>query len=457
MTKELFLDNETHTTERSLSSDKDLLSQCIHCGLCLPACPTYLATGRETESPRGRIYLLTLWAAGKQDMSVEMAEHIESCLGCLGCQTACPSGVDYRQILDNVRPYLAKQRPMHVRSFMRFCFRHLLPNYKLLRLLGKLVRYWQQIGGGQFLRKTTLYLSNSNKLSILSGFLNKLFVLNSFLPPVPACIPFKNQFLSLNDKRDPVQLFSGCVMDVFYSHVNRACVRLLQAQEHLVETPPQTCCGALASHHGDTDIAKELAKRNIEYFEQTKGPIVVTSSGCSAMLKEYGKLLGSENSWRLRARQFSNRVVDSTEFLANQEFKLKRKVKTTHKIAYHSACHLAHGQNMGYAPQKLLERIAGVGEKELAFTLVPLKEQEHCCGSAGIYNLTHTKLSLEVLARKIDYIQQTGADLVITTNPGCLLQLERGIKERGLNIEVVHILQLLDYIYGSGASFSRVC
>jgi glycolate oxidase iron-sulfur subunit len=448
------LASESPTQANSKAISKELLSACIHCGLCLPACPTYLATGRETESPRGRIYLLTLWANSQTDMSSRMAEHLESCLGCLGCQTACPSGVNYEQILNEARPELAKLRPKMLRAVMRFSFQNLLPNYGLLRFLGKMLRIWQKKNLASHLNRVALNLSDK-KSSWLGSLFKRAVIAESFIPTVPKYERLPNKSWGAGEKRGTVQLFSGCVMDIFYNHVNHAGVRLLRAQAQIVENPPQTCCGALAFHAGEKDIAKELAKQNIEYFAQTKGPIVVTSAGCAAMLKEYDRLLESERQWQPKAILFSKRVKDITEFLAANEFTSPPYNEPPYKtIAYHAACHLAHAQHIRVAPQTLLDGIAtSCGQYDPRFKLVPLREAEHCCGSAGIFNLLNTELSLEVLRRKIDYIEQTGADLVVTTNPGCLLQLARGISQRGLNMRVCHLLELLDHVYAPANPF----
>jgi glycolate oxidase iron-sulfur subunit len=406
-----------------------LLDACIHCGLCLPACPTYLATGREMESPRGRIYLLNLYASGSEPLTPRMAEHIESCLGCLGCQTACPSGVRYETILDQARPHLANLRNRRARRLMRYVFSRVLPDYGKLRALGNLLRLWQS-AGGQKLVSTMPWLRKA---------FGRLIRWQSFLPAVPKYVPLPRQSWLSGQKTGTVQLFAGCVMDIFYNQVNHACARLLSAQRKIVEVPEQTCCGALAFHAGEIDIARDQAKRNIELLENKSGEIVVTAAGCGAMLKGYGELLGDDEQWRQRAVSLSARIKDVTEALAAGEFATKpRRIERT--VTYHAACHLAHAQNVRAAPARLLAAIPGL-------TVVPLEEHEHCCGSAGIFNLTHTELSLKVLERKVAYLKETGADTVVTTNPGCMLQLETGLKSAGLALKTQHLVELLDQAY----------
>jgi glycolate oxidase iron-sulfur subunit len=421
---------------------KELLDACIHCGMCLPACPTYLATGRETESPRGRIALLNAWQTGAQEFSPRLAQHIDSCLGCLGCQTACPSGVEYEKILNTSRPELAKHRKPLQRALMRTSFSWLLPNYFLLGIFGFLLSLWQMLRGRDILQ----FVSKLLPLPILKSLASA----ESYMPPVPANHPIPKSSQSSNpDKRSKtVQFFRGCVMDVFYNHVNRAAVRLLLNQGQSVQLPNQTCCGALAFHAGETDIAIELAKKNITLFEQTAGDIVITSAGCGAMLKEYTALFNIDSPWHSRAAQFGARVKDISQTLCEGQFRLPETKSdfTVERVAYHAACHLAHAQNVRAEPNKLLfDLTKAVGNMRVE--LVPLQEAEHCCGSAGIYNLLHEEMADAVLDRKMENIQQTDADLVVTSNPGCLLQLERGINRKGLPVKVQHLVELLDRFY----------
>ncbi len=421
---------------------QDLLDSCIHCGLCLPACPTYLATGREMESPRGRIYLLAKWQEEGGELAPRAAEHLESCLGCLGCQTACPSGVHYEAILDQARPHLAARRNWLLRSIMRFSFAEILPHYGRLKIFGSMLRTVQ-------LLKLDLLAA---KFSGGPAFLQKLADFQMFTPMVPEHIALPKKSWRGGTKSGAAKLFSGCVMDVFYNHVNHAALRLLVRQGNIVEVPEQTCCGALAYHAGEDDIASSLARRNIELFESAgdNDKIVVTSAGCGAMLKHYPALLAQEPQWAERATKFAQRVQDLSQTLAAGKFpdnaicesKSAVGVENQSKahIVYHAACHLAHAQGVRAEPQALLSALAaGTGAH-----LYDLPEAEHCCGSAGIYNLLNTALSLKVLDRKMKFIEESGADLVVTCNPGCMLQLEAGVKARGLNVKVKHLAEALD-------------
>ncbi len=430
--------------------DKALLDACIHCGLCLPACPTYLATGRETESPRGRIYLLNLWQKEEEELSPRLAEHIDSCLGCFGCQTACPSGVNYEAILNQARPALAKNRPLLERLFKRFVFANVLPNYNLLNHLTSLLRLWQKLKG-------RVVLSNIAKVIPLT-FFKKLSMAESYLPDLPPFVPLPKKSWNPGKKEGVVQLFSGCVMDTFYGPVNHAALRVLRAQRQVVEVPTQTCCGALAFHAGEIDIACQQAKANIAAFENHEGAIVVTSAGCGAMLKEYKILLAKDKEFKQAAEAFSGRVQDFSEFIFSHKFPESvhlRAFAPVPSVAYHAACHLAHAQNIHFTPEKLLTELAddiaanqsGEMAKQSSLQILPLVSSEHCCGSAGIFNLTHPDLSANILAAKIQRLQETGAKAVVTSNPGCLMQIAAGVKKNSMDMRVMHLAELLDEAY----------
>ncbi len=428
--------------------DADLLSACIHCGLCLPACPTYLATGRESESPRGRIYLLSLVEKGEIELAGEAAEHIESCLGCLGCQTACPSGVHYEEILNQARPQLKKSRSKLLRAVLRFSFSQILPSYWFLITGGKAFRFFQSLIPKRARRQGTH--------SVLSGmtaspFINRLKAYAAFIPTVPRYIPHPKRREAKKPGGATVQLFSGCVMDVLYNQVNHSTARLLTMQGCPVERNDQTCCGALAFHAGEVDIARKLAKENIEKFDKTEGKIVVTSAGCGAMLKEYSHLFASEDPWHARANDFSKRVFDVVEVLSPDQIETssQNSIKApAASVAYHAACHLAHAQGIHNEPKEILlalqKKLAQAGTN---LKLVELKEAEHCCGSAGIYNVINTELSLEVLNRKMENIEDTHAEVVVTTNPGCLLQLNAGADLTNLPVKVMHLAEFVSHAY----------
>ncbi len=416
----------------SAKLSRELLDSCIHCGLCLPACPTYLATGREMESPRGRIYLLSKWQEEGGELAPRAIEHLESCLGCLGCQTACPSGVKYEAILDQARPHLAARRNWLTRQIMRFGFSQILPHYGRLKILGFLLRLVQTLKLDSFVAKLPWIAQGPPILRKVADF-------QMFTPTVVKHLPLPKKSWKAGAKIGSAKLFSGCVMDIFYNHVNHAALRLMVRQGTVVEVPAQTCCGALAFHAGELDIATALAKQNIDLFAQSDDHIVVTSAGCGAMLKHYGQLLSADAVYKEKARSFSQRVQDLSENLVLGKFPAMTGTSQSHMV-YHAACHLAHAQGVRVQPQELLSTVAA----STGAHLYDLPEAEHCCGSAGIYNLLNTSLSLKVLDRKMNFIEESGADVVVTSNPGCLLQLEAGVKGRALNVKVKHLAEALD-------------
>lgn len=435
---------------------EDFLKACIHCGLCLPACPTYQATARETESPRGRIHLIAKWQSRELDFSDRLAGHLDSCLGCLGCQTACPSGVNYEAILDSARPHLAEKRSPRQRAIMRFAFDHVLPNYRLLRVLAFLLRMYQSLAGRRSLAELSASLTKSTLYRPFTAMLERLGQWEKFVPAVKdPHIPLPRKLTPRieSDSARNALLFAGCVMDVFYNRVNHKSIKLMLRQGHSVEVPAQTCCGALAYHAGEVDIARRLARANIERFGESGDPVVVTSAGCGAMLKHYPHLFEEtgekDGSWKHRAREFASRIRDISEFLSESEFLPAGSATPNPPLkpfTYHAACHLAHAQGVRKEPLELLERIVE-GSPDKHDLMRPLADAEHCCGSAGIYNLFNTELSLQVLEAKLDRIEATGARTVVTGNPGCLLQIEAGVESRGLDVEVVHLVDFLDRVW----------
>ncbi|MBX3170879.1 MAG: (Fe-S)-binding protein [Candidatus Eremiobacteraeota bacterium] len=402
--------------------------------MCLPTCPTYVLTGRERSSPRGRIALIRAVAEGDMalDSPVFQAE-MSDCLGCLGCVTACPAGVQYGELLEAARDQLWRRWPW----------------WK--RMLGSLVlsifdRPWLLLLGT---RALFLY-QKSGLASVLGRILpGKLREFHRMLPPaawnssrqrIPARTP---------GGRGRVGVLLGCVMDVAFAKENLATVNVLRRQGFQVEAPPQQpCCGALHAHSGRLDWARAQARRMIATFERHPVDwIVVNSAGCGSLMKHYGHLLAEEPEWADRAAAFSARVRDVQEFLAEIELRppLPQVVQS---LTYHDACHLAHGQAIRQAPRQLLRQLAGSGYRELA-------EADLCCGSAGTYNITHFETASELLERKLDAIEASGALRVGVANPGCLLQIRYGLARRGLNIAAEHPIVLLDEAWENSGSGNR--
>ncbi len=425
--------SETQTPLPHLQVELDKLKACIHCGMCLPACPTYRATGSEAESPRGRLYLMKKLLEGELQPEA-VSPHLEQCLACHGCETVCPSGVQYGKVLLGTREDLAQRDTSFKRRFKRYIFQHVLPNHLLLVIGGALLRFYQRSGLRNLVRK----------LKLLKPF-PQLEYQERLLPDVPARkgLPIGIIFGDLGG--EPVSLLTGCVMDIFYNPVHWDTLEVLVANGYRVTVPEQQCCGALAHHAGETDITRELARLNIDDILQSNPKwIVVNSAGCGSTLKEYGHLLAADTRYAQKAEEFASKVVDVMELLAKKPLAPFKNYGMYEKITYHAACHLYHVQKVKNEPVELLAQIPGI-------ELVPLENAEACCGSAGIYNVEQPALSTEILATKMGHIktvcQKTGATTLATGNPGCHLQLEKGIRETGLPMIVRHPISILAQAY----------
>jgi glycolate oxidase iron-sulfur subunit len=408
--------------------------ECIHCGLCLSACPTYLQLGNEVDSPRGRIYLINAVTEGRiEPTSTSFEKHMHQCLECRACESACPSGVQFALMMNEARALIrSNKKPARWESLLRrLVFLDLLPHRRRLRLLFNLLRLYQKTGIQKLLRRSGLF-------RILPA---KLGVMESLLPRVGARAPYSLPRTAAGNGSKSVSLFEGCVMPELFGAANQATVNVLEKNGVQVCSPPeQTCCGALHLHDGEIELARDLARRNIEAFERDGADcIVVNAAGCGAMLKEYGQLLREDREYAARARVFSGRVKDIAEFLDGME--LNKNLSPLHmKVTYDDPCHLRHGQGIKDAPRNLLKSIPGIEWAELP-------EADRCCGSAGIYNITHPEISARVLDEKIDHILETGAEVVASGNPGCLLQIGQGLRARNAGIETVHPVELLDRAY----------
>lgn len=401
------------------------LSTCVHCGFCLPACPTYLATGDEADSPRGRILLMRGLARGEfAPTDPALTEHLDACLGCRGCEPVCPSGVRYGEGLEAARDALVRARGL---SFVARC------------VLGVFRRTWlwkPVFLAARLLRATGIpaLLAGRGRFGFAMGMVAASRGAGRKLDRWTDGQSDRGTSVQPSN-RPPVQLLSGCVMQGLFSHVHRATGRAL-ADAGLVMTSPrhQACCGALHAHAGDLDGARELARQNILAFGDSDAPIVVNSAGCGAMLKQYGHLLGTEE-----AARFSKRVKDVSEILADRWTAGQMDREGAHLSAvYDSPCHLQHAQGILAQPLALLADIPGL-------TLQPLADSEKCCGSAGIFSLLQPAMSQAVLDAKLDAILavEPAPDLVLTGNPGCLMQIGAGLLARGSAIRTAHPVELL--------------
>jgi glycolate oxidase iron-sulfur subunit len=405
---------------------------CVHCGFCLPACPTYRAWGTEADSPRGRITLVRAVAEGRLEPSGSLRRHIDRCLGCRGCESVCPAGVRFGEMLEHARHDMRPAGPPP------FAFRALLSHPRRLRAAFTLVQLAQVSG----LAKAARALGLSRRL-----LGRAVAELERDLPRVPparlrASLPRRTP--AAGRARGRVAVLEGCVARQLFGAVNRATARVLAACGFDVVVPERhACCGALHAHQGYLEQARDLARHTIEAFERADAEaVVVNSAGCGSAMKEYGSLLAADAAWAGRAAAFARRVRDVSEFLAPLDLPaMPRRVER--RVAYHDACHLAHAQRIVREPRDLLSRVPGI-------ELVPLPDAEQCCGSAGIYNVVEYDASMEILEAKIDCIASSGADVVAAGNPGCLLQIAVGSRRRGLSIEVRHPVELLDAALAGG-------
>ena len=409
----------------------DLLNDCVHCGFCLPTCPTYVVTGEEMESPRGRIYLMDLAAKGEIPLDDAFGSRIDSCLGCLACTTACPSGVQYDKLIEAVRPQLERNVPRtSADRFFRAVIFSLFPYPGRLRLAALGGIAYQRLGIRALL----------HRLGVVRRLPARLRALEALLPPVtlrdlvrrtPPHVPAT----AVAPARLRVGLLAGCAQRVFFGDVNAATVRVLAAEGCEVFVPRDSqCCGALSMHAGREDDGLERARRTIDMFERYDLDVVVTNvAGCGSTLKEYGALLADDPDYRERAAAFSARTRDINELLAELA-PLATRHPLPLRVAYHDACHLANAQRIRSQPREVLRAIPGLEVADIA-------EAEICCGSAGIYNLVQPEKAEELGRRKATSLRDARPEVIATANAGCLLQIRRHIGE---DVPLVHPVQLVD-------------
>jgi len=421
----------------ALPSQADL-DRCVHCGLCLNSCPTYRELGLEMDSPRGRIYQMVKIAAGELPAGPSYVDHINLCLGCRACETACPSGVSYGRMLEAARAGIESvvRRPAWARLARRFVFGSLLQSPTLLRLAGFALWVYQRSGLQKLVRAT----------GVLKLFGN-LERIEKLAPEAQFPSFFRHYgkvFPAEGERRYRVAFLGGCIANVTFARLNEATVRVLRANGCEVCVPAdQTCCGALHAHSGLLEKARELARRNIDALGGAGYDAIITNAaGCGSMLKEYPELLAGDARYAERAREFASRVKDISEFLASIEW--NRNLGPVPLTAtYQDSCHLLHGQKIRAEPRKLLAAVPGLELREMM-------SPDTCCGSAGIYNVVQNEMSMAILEKKMEDINRTGAEVVVTANPGCLLQLRAGAALHGRNQRVVHVVEILDEAYRAG-------
>ncbi|MED5225290.1 (Fe-S)-binding protein [Bacillus safensis] len=425
--------------------EKELLN-CMRCGFCLPSCPTYIESGQqETHSPRGRIALMKAVRDDVIEPDEDVEHSLNLCLGCRACEPVCPSGVKYGRLLEDARDIIQqhKKQSIPVKLVRRVVFKGLFPSQSRMRKAAGLLRFYQTSGLQTAARKTGM-------LKVLPPHLR---LMEQALPKVPRQRKSRlTDYKAAGPARKRVAFFTGCLMDTVFSSTNEATIQLLQLAGCDVIVPPiQTCCGALHGHSGEKEQAKQLAKRNIEAFEEIDADaIVMNAGGCGAFLSDYDHLLCDDPDFQKRSEAFSKKIMDISDILVELEFHRRMPLALPEQvITYQDSCHLRNGMGVQHAPRVLMKAIQGVSFKEM-------KDSGRCCGSAGIYNILQPKMSMQILDHKMTEATQTKAAAIVTSNPGCQLQMAAGIKRSGHSpsMRAVHLADLLleAVLYGKKAS-----
>lgn len=412
-------------------------SRCVHCGLCLNACPTYRELGLEMDSPRGRIYQMIQVENGRLPLGDSFVQHIDSCLDCRACETACPSGVEYGKLVEAARGQIEAHyhRPPLTALFRKLFYYEILPHAGRLQLLGRLLRIYQRTGMEKLVlssRVLKLFPGRLERVAQLAPRMEKPFFYERLGTTVPA----------EGRRRYRVAFFAGCIANLSFARLNDATVRVLTRNGCEVVIPrDQGCCGALHVHAGIRGVARDLAQRNLQAFPADEFDAVITNAaGCGSVLKEYPLLFEEEETeFQARATAWVTKLRDVTEFLAGIDLNPELGVMKV-RVTYQDPCHLGHAQRIRKAPRQLLAAIPGL-------EFIELKEAEVCCGSAGVYNVVHNEMSERLLESKMQRIAETRAEVILTANPGCLLQLRAGVKRRHTGQRVMHIIELLDEAY----------
>ncbi len=418
--------------------DYSVVQQCMHCGMCLPTCPTYDATKLERNSPRGRIALMRSIADGQLEATKTFADEMYFCLGCLACMTACPAGVNYAELFEHARAEAEASGVLRSpkRNFIRrFTIGWLFMNLSRLRLVGRLLWLWQALGLQTLVRKCgvlKLLPARLREMEAMTPTVQSKLSHQLIAPVTPAA----------GQRKFRVAMLTGCAQDLIFSDVNRDTVEVLARNGCEVVTPPaQSCCGSLHAHNGEWTLAQQLARRSIDQFPPEQFDAIITNAGgCGSHLKHYAKLLAGDPVYEKRAHEWDAKVKDIHEWLAQISITPPKAAAPAQAVTYHESCHLCHGQKVTTQPRALLKSIPGV-------KLVELPEANWCCGSAGIYNITQPEMADQLLRRKVGHIKATGAQVVATGNPGCLLQVQNGCAREGMAVRVAHPVTLLAEAY----------
>ncbi len=431
------------TVDRSMlfsgpdAPEESELYKCVHCGFCLQACPTYVETGLETESPRGRIALMKAVNEGRIGMTDSVVRHWDLCIQCRACEVACPSGVPYGNLIEATMAQVERRRKPRIlaRLASRIALRHMVPHQRRLELLTWLARLYQRSGVQSAVRSSGVLRAVSPSMAAIEASMPRLS--SPFFKARGQSVPARG------DRRTRVALLSGCVMPLTNGAEMDAVVRVLTRNGCEVVVPrSQVCCGAINSHVGDLDTARRLARRNIDAFSEANvDAVVVASAGCGARMKEYGHLLAGDAEYADRAARFDETVKDIHEFLVALPFRPPTS-RLDVRVTYQDSCHLGNAQRITDAPRQLMREIPGV-------ELVELPNSGRCCGAGGTYTITERDFSLRVLRSKMDDFETTGAEVFATANPGCMMQLQFGVAERELPVQVKYVTDLLDEAYRS--------
>jgi len=423
------ISSKTSAFDAHHAPSNELIEKCVHCGFCLPVCPTYVLWGQEMDSPRGRIYLMKLASEGAAEMNSNWVSHFDSCLGCMACMTACPSGVDYGKLIEATRAQIERktERPREEKLHRLFMFGTFTRPERLRRMRIPLLAY-QKSGLQAVVRGLGLLKLLPKQIRTMEALLPKLAPMETIAEVSPA----------VGARRRRVGLLLGCVQREFFSQVNAATVRVLAAEGCEVVAPSaQPCCGALLVHAGEEAAAVDLAKKTIEAFEDANVETIVTNAaGCGSNVKEYGHLLRDEPEFAERARTFAGKCKDISEVLAELEPRAPRRPLKL-RVAFHDSCHLQHAQGVRSQPRALLSKIPGLELAEIPETAI-------CCGSAGIFNLVQPEAANALGDRKAGLIAPLKADVVATGNPGCILQMQSALARSSHKIPMVHTIQLLN-------------
>lgn len=416
--------------------DYDQILNCMRCGFCLPSCPTYIESGMdESQSPRGRIAMMKAVVDGEMEPDEDVKRSLDLCLGCRACEPVCPSGVKYGHLLEQARDIINqnKKQSLPEKAVRGIVFNNLFPHQNRMVAATNLLGFYQRSGLQKVARKS----------GIMNFFPESLSTMEKVLPSVPTKKELKNRpnhLPALKRQKKKVAFFSGCLMDTMFMKTNDATMKLLQyAGCEIVIPDTQNCCGALHGHSGEREKSKEMAKRNIQAFEDIGADYIITNAGgCGAFLVDYDYLLKDDINWSERAKEFSAKIKDITSILVELDFANENLTLDEQIVTYQDSCHLKNGQKTFMEPRKLLQSINGV-------TYVEMKDASRCCGSAGIYNIVESEMSMEILDYKMDQAKKTKAKTIVTANPGCLLQMKLGIEREGLSgtMRAVHIVDFL--------------